>query len=138
MCTAGRGAAFELDRARVRGLDEVVPEALHPLDTGADLLLADGLGVDVGDSHRAVLCEQRREAVVVAHHHRVGELTAQRLDLDAVSNGLKVAHRFPPCLLRYPHDRRAAASMAEREGAGSDALASPLAGEWFVCGRVGL
>lgn len=38
-----------------------------------------------------------REAVVVAHHRRVGELAAQRLDLDAISNGLKVAHRFPPC-----------------------------------------
>ena len=34
---------------------------------------------------------------MVVHHHRVGELAAQRLDLDAVSDGLKVAHRFP-CL----------------------------------------
>ena len=44
----------------------------------------------------AVLCEQRREAVVVAHHRRVGELAAQRLDLDAIRDGLKVAHRVPP------------------------------------------
>ena len=35
--------------------------------------------------------EQRRAAVVVVRHHRVGELAAQRLDLDAVSDGLKVA-----------------------------------------------
>jgi hypothetical protein len=29
-------------------------------------------------------------AVVVADHHRVGELAAQRLDLVAISDGLKV------------------------------------------------
>jgi hypothetical protein len=29
------------------------------------------------------------DAVVVAHHHRVGELAAQRLDLDAIGDGLK-------------------------------------------------
>ena len=45
---------------------------------------------------RAVLCEQRREAVLVAHHRGVGELAAQRLDLEAVSDGLKVAHRLLP------------------------------------------
>src|SRR6266704_3035159 len=50
------------------------------------------------DPPRAVLCEQRRETVVVTHHHRVGELTAQRLDLHAISDGLKVAHRFLPRL----------------------------------------
>src|SRR5262249_57056759 len=44
---------------------------------------------------RAVVGEQRRAAVVVVHHRRVGELAAQRLDLDSVSDGLKVAHRFP-------------------------------------------
>jgi hypothetical protein len=32
-----------------------------------------------------------------AHHRRVGELPAQRLDLDAIRDGLKVTHRFPPC-----------------------------------------
>jgi hypothetical protein len=41
--------------------------------------------------------EQRREAVIVAHHRRVGELAAQRLDLDAVRDGLNVTHRLPPC-----------------------------------------
>jgi hypothetical protein len=50
-----------------------------------------------GHPQRAVRREQRREAVVVAHHRRVGELAAQRLDLDAVRDGLKVAHRIPPC-----------------------------------------
>jgi hypothetical protein len=34
--------------------------------------------------------------VVVVHHDRVGELAAQRLDLDAISDGLQVAHRFLP------------------------------------------
>jgi hypothetical protein len=43
--------------------------------------------------HRAVRREQRRQAVVVAHHHRIGELAAQRLDLDVVGDGVKVAHR---------------------------------------------
>jgi hypothetical protein len=28
------------------------------------------------------------------HHHGIGELAAQRLDLDAVSDGLKVAHQL--------------------------------------------
>jgi hypothetical protein len=54
------------------------------------------LDVDVRDPPRAVRCEQRREAVVVAHHHGVGELAAQRLDLDAICDRLKVAHRAPP------------------------------------------
>jgi hypothetical protein len=61
---------------------EGVPETLQPLDPGADLLPAVELDVDVGDPSRAVLCEQRREAIVVAHHPRVGELAAQRLDLE--------------------------------------------------------
>src|ERR1017187_1259984 len=79
---------------RVHGLHEVVPDTLQPLDPDADLLPADELG-DVGDPPRAVLREQRGEAVVVAHHSRVGELAAQRLDLEAVSDGLNVAHWFP-------------------------------------------
>jgi hypothetical protein len=57
------------------------------------------LGGDVGHPQRAVGCEQRREAGAVAHHRRVGELAAQRLDLDPVRDGLKITHRFPcpPC-----------------------------------------
>ena len=45
----GRGVALKLDRARVRGLYEAVPQTLQPLDPGADLLPADELGSDVGD-----------------------------------------------------------------------------------------
>src|SRR5258708_1046119 len=86
---------MQLDRARVRGLHEVVEETLLPFAPGAELLPANGLNVDGGDPHHAILGEQRREAVVVAHHHRVGELAAQRLDLDAINNALKVAHWFP-------------------------------------------
>jgi len=63
------------------------------LAPGADLVPADELDGDVGHPQRAVRGEQRRHAVVVAHHRRVGELAAQRLDLDAVSDGLKVTHR---------------------------------------------
>jgi hypothetical protein len=37
----------------VRSLDEVVPESLQPLDSGADLLPADELDVDVGIRHVA-------------------------------------------------------------------------------------
>src|SRR5262249_46804955 len=48
------------------------------------------------DPPRVVVCEQRRKAVPVAHHRRIGELAAQRLDLEAISDGLKVAHRCPP------------------------------------------
>ena len=95
--TAGRGVAVKLDGARVRGLHEEVPQfLLEPLDPGADLLPSGELGVDGGDPPHAVRCEQRREAVVVVHHLRVDGLAAQRLDLDAVSDGLDVAHRFPP------------------------------------------
>src|SRR5262249_45408681 len=49
-----------------------------------------------GDPLRAVVCERRRKAVPVAHHQRIGELAAQRLDLEAISDGLKVAHRCRP------------------------------------------
>src|SRR5262249_57613417 len=44
----------------------------------------------------------RREAVVVEHHPRVGELAAQRLNLDAVSDSLKIAHWVLPRLCS-PH-----------------------------------
>src|SRR5690349_21689984 len=92
---AGCGVAVELDRARVGGLHEVIRESLPPLAEGANLLRAGGLDGALGDPHYAVAGEQRREAVMVVHHHRVGELAAQRLDLDAVSDGLRVAHWFP-------------------------------------------
>ena len=91
---AGRGVAVELDRTRVGGLHEVLHEGLPALAPGADLFPADELDGDVGHPQRAVRGEQRRHAVVVAHHRRVGELAAQRLDLNAVSDGLKVTHRF--------------------------------------------
>ena len=96
---AGRGVAIKLDHARVRGLHEELPLGLQPLAPGADLLPADLLGGDVGHPQHAVRGEQRREAGAVAHHRRVGELAAQRLDLDPVSDGLKVTHRFLPHLL---------------------------------------
>jgi hypothetical protein len=50
------------------------------------------------------------KALVVAHHHRVGELAAQRLDLGAISDVLKVVHRVVPlfcCGLRGPRRRLA-------------------------------
>jgi len=56
---------------------------------------------------RAVVCEQRREAVVVAHHQRVGELAAQRVDLGAISDGLKVAHRFSSLICVSRRERSA-------------------------------
>jgi hypothetical protein len=37
---------------------------------------------------------QRRHRVVVAHHHRVGKLAAQPVNLDPVRDGLKAAHPF--------------------------------------------
>jgi hypothetical protein len=92
--TAGRGVAVELDRARVGGLHEVLHEGLPPLAPGADLFPADEFDGDVRHPQRAVRGEQGRHAIVVAHHCRVGELAAQRLDLDAVSDGLKITHRF--------------------------------------------
>jgi len=93
--TPGRGVAVKLDRPRVRGLHEKVPQILlQSLDPGADLLPAGELGGDGGDPPDAVRCKQRREAVVVVHHLRVGELAPQRLDLDAVGDGLKVTHCF--------------------------------------------
>jgi hypothetical protein len=86
---ADRGVAREFDDAGVCGLHEIVPEALlQPLDAGPDLLPAGELDVDGGDPPHRVRREQRREAVIVAQHPGVGELTAQRLDLDAISDGL--------------------------------------------------
>jgi hypothetical protein len=35
------------------------------------------------------------------HRSRVGELAARRLDLEAISDVLKVAHRFPPCHIEH-------------------------------------
>src|SRR6266568_1451360 len=92
---AGRGGAVQLDRTRIGGLHEELPLGLQPLAPGADLIPADQFGGDVGHPQRTVGCEQRREAGAVAHHRRVGELAAQRLDLDAVRDSLKVTHRFP-------------------------------------------
>ncbi|HEY7276508.1 MAG TPA: hypothetical protein VH594_11130 [Trebonia sp.] len=83
----------------MRGLHEELPLGLQPLAPGADLLPAGQLSGDVGHPQHAVGREQRREAGAVAHHRRVGELAAQRLDLDPVSDGLKVTHRFLPHLL---------------------------------------
>jgi hypothetical protein len=72
-----------------------------------DFLPASEFDADVGHPNRAVVCEQRREAVVVAHHQRVGELAAQRVDLGAISDGLKVAHRFSS-LICVPRRERSA------------------------------
>jgi hypothetical protein len=71
VCPARGGVAVQLDRARVGGLHEVVPRPLQPFDSGADLPAANGRGIDVGHRYSAVAGEQRGEAVVVAHHHRV-------------------------------------------------------------------
>jgi len=52
----------------------------------------------VGDLPRAVVYERRREAVPVVRHRRAGVLAAQRFGLEGIGDGLKVAHRFLPCL----------------------------------------
>jgi hypothetical protein len=77
----------------VRVLHHVVQAGLQPLGPGADVHPADRLGVDVGDPDDPVLCEQRRQALVVVHHHRVGGLAPQRLDPEAIANVLNVVHR---------------------------------------------
>ena len=73
-----------------------LPLVLPSLAPGADLLLANQLDGNVGRPQHAVGGEKRREVGAVAHRRRVGELAAQRLGLYAVSDGLKVAHRFLP------------------------------------------
>ena len=78
--------------SRVRGTPARSERAPHAGSPGAARHQRVRRGVvsaGVGDPHRAIGCEQRRDAVVVAHHRRIGELAAQRLDLDAVSYGLK-------------------------------------------------
>jgi hypothetical protein len=45
---AGRGVAVDLDRARVRGLDEEFPHILHLLDPGAGRLPAGELDAASG------------------------------------------------------------------------------------------
>src|SRR5262249_55401294 len=101
-------------------------ESPQPLDAGANLLSADELLVDMVHPPRAVRCEQRREAVPVAHpSRRVGGLPAKHLDLEAGGDGLKVAHRFsPPSVAGLPavagplvHDtRRGELVTTERRG----------------------
>src|SRR5262249_19818051 len=93
---AGRGVAVKLNRAWVRGLHKELKRPLRLLAPGADLLPAGQLHWDVGHPQRAVVGEQRREASAVAHHHSVGILAAQSLNLNTVSDGLKVTHRFLP------------------------------------------
>jgi hypothetical protein len=112
--------------ARVGGLREEVPQALQPLAPGADLLPAGQLGGDVGHPQRAARCEQRREAGAVAHHRRVGELAGQRLDLDTVSDGLKVTHRVPPS------SPRAGPGARSREGEVGHAVGE-LPVRWVAC-----
>ena len=57
--TAGRGLAVHPDRARVRGLHEVVHEGRYPLTSGANLLLVGEIGGDVG--HPALPAAPARE-----------------------------------------------------------------------------
>lgn len=115
---AGRGVAVEQDRAGVCGLHEEVPLALQPLAPGTDLLAADLLDGDVGHAQGTVRCEQRRQAGSVAHHHRVGELAAQRLDLDAVRDGLEVVHRGPSrsCCRHHRYDNAALRNVRRSVG----------------------
>jgi hypothetical protein len=89
---AGRGATVEPDRPRVRVLYEILHHRRDPLAPGANLLPPAQLDASGRDPQRAVRREQRRQALVVAHHGGVGELAAQRLDLDAVGDGCKVGH----------------------------------------------
>ncbi len=64
--------------------------------------------------------------VVVAHHPRVGELAAQRLDLEAISDGLKFAHRFPPLsVLRCLHDWRSSPKRKARPPSVTDRWTGP-------------
>jgi len=77
----------------MRSLHEVVPQTLHAFDPGADLVPAYHFDVDIRDTPYTIEREQRREAIVVAHHERIGELAAQCFDLEAIGDGLKVAHR---------------------------------------------
>jgi hypothetical protein len=91
---AGRGVTVKLDRARVRGLHEVRPLVRQLPGPGLDRVPADLLDVGVGDPHHGVVGEQRHEPVQVAHHRRVGELAAKRLDLDPVGDSLQIAHGF--------------------------------------------
>ena len=81
-------------------LQEVLPQALCPLNAGADLLRSYELDACVGDPPGAVEREQRCEAVLIVHHRGVGELAAQRLDLEAISQAVKIAHWFDPCRTR--------------------------------------
>jgi hypothetical protein len=104
----------------MRGLHEVVPEPLPLFDRGADLLSADELDGDVGPPQGGVLGEQRGEAVEVAHCRCVGVLAAQRLDLEAVDDGLKSLIGFLPglccglCTTGGPLDRKSRGSVPDR------------------------
>src|SRR5215475_16093287 len=101
----GCGAATRC--GRVRGRHEVVRESPPPPAMARISSRQAASMLPKGLPYRAVGCEQRRKAVVVAHHHRAGELAADRLDLDPVSGGPKVAHRIPPSsVLQCLHDWR--------------------------------
>src|SRR4051794_39823630 len=74
-------------------LHRVRPQTAQLLDRAANLLAAEELPLDVGHAPRAVVCEERGEPVVVAHHSGIGELAAQRLDLKSVGNAAEIVHR---------------------------------------------
>src|ERR1700722_4438609 len=78
----------------MRGLHQEVHQGRDPSAPGADLRLAGELGGDVRHPQYPVRREQRRDAAVVARHDRVGELAAQRLELDTVSDDLKGTHHL--------------------------------------------
>lgn len=87
---------------------------------GPQLLVAHRLPAGVWDSHRAVIGEQGRESIVVVHHRRVGKLAAQRFDLDAIHELLKVGHSAPASrcacpAAKYDKDRARNVRLARPE-----------------------
>jgi hypothetical protein len=93
--TADRGVARKLDRARVRGLHHGVPQTRSRAIPARISSRPTSSTLPSGIRHAPswVNSDAKRSQ---SHHRRVGELAAQRLDLEAISDGLRVAYRFPP------------------------------------------
>jgi hypothetical protein len=76
---------------RVSSLEEILPVTLQLFDP---------------DPPRTVVGKQRRETAKISHDCSIDELTAQRLDFDAVSDAITARHQVCPPFLSTPRRGR--------------------------------
>jgi|SRR5579875_484754 hypothetical protein len=91
---------------RVSSLEEILPVTLQLFDPVPDGFSGNKLQAGVGYPPRTVVGKQRRETAKISHDCSIDELTAQRLDFDAVSDAITARHQVCPPFLSTPRRGR--------------------------------